>query len=236
MRVYAIGDIHGEVRALDALHGRIAADAADALRRGVSCLIVYLGDYVDRGPDSRGVLDRLTGPAPEGMARRFLRGNHEAVMLNFLTEPAAVAEWLDFGGLETLQSYGVRVALGVGGAERIRQFGAALAERLPDAHRRFLASLEPMIVLGDYAFVHAGVLPGRPLDQQRVEDLLWIREPFLSSKAWHGRVVVHGHTVVDDPEVLENRINIDTGAYASGVLTALVLEGMEQRVLQIGPN
>jgi len=228
--VYAVGDVHGERRLLDGLLEAIAADAA-ALPPGTDRHLVFIGDYVDRGLESRSVLDLLTGDPLPGFRKRFLLGNHEASMLHFLEDPQGGGAWLEFGGLETLASYGVAASVAPGPAKR-----AALRDRLdaalPAAHRHFLRTLEHRVELGDYLFVHAGVRPGRALDRQVLEDLLWIREPFLSSARDHGKVVVHGHTVVEAPELLPNRIGIDTGAYATGVLTALVLAGTERRVLQ----
>ncbi|HYD69840.1 metallophosphoesterase family protein [Azospirillum sp.] len=235
--LYAIGDVHGERRCLERLLAVIDRDAGQRREEeGLQPLLVFLGDYVDRGPDSRGVLDllcaRAAAAAGTGPACRFLLGNHEAAMLDFLREPAAGAEWLNYGGAEALASYGVRASVGIADAARCRALRDALEERLPEEHRAFLESLEPMAVLGDYAFVHAGVRPGVPLERQRLEDLLWIREPFLSSPRSHGKVVVHGHTVLDEPQVLPNRIGLDTGAYATGVLSAVALHGTHRRILQ----
>lgn len=225
--VYAIGDIHGERRLLDRAREAIRADAA-----GQSAVVVFLGDYIDRGPDSRGVLDCLSEPDPllDGVTRRYLLGNHEQALLDFLDDPEATAAWLDFGGIETLISYGVP-AHGQPNPTRRRQWRDQLDTALPDRHRAFLSSLETMVTLGDYAFVHAGVRPGVAMDQQSRDDLLWIREPFLSSTRWHGRRVVHGHTVTLQPDVRDNRIGIDTGAYASGRLTVLAIEGPTIRFL-----
>ena len=235
LRVYAVGDIHGERRLLERLLERIAEDIAAAPASEARPLLVFLGDYVDRGHDSRGTLERLCSRPLPGADCRFLAGNHEQAMLDFLEKPEANAAWLRFGGTETLASYGIRASAG-GGVAHLRSLRDRLAERLPETHRRFLAALEPSLVLGGYLFVHAGIRPGRRLDRQKLDDLLWIREPFLSSTRQHERVVVHGHTVVDRPELLPNRIGIDTGAYATGVLTALVLEGDRRGILQVGTN
>jgi len=236
--LYAIGDVHGERRCLERLLAVIARDAEEhRVEDGLQPLLVFLGDYVDRGPDSRGVLDLLcaraaASAAGTGPACRFLLGNHEAAMLDFLRNPADGAEWLSYGGAEALASYGVRASVGIVSAARCRTLRDSLEERLPEEHRAFLESLEPMAVLGDYAFVHAGIRPGVPLERQRLEDLLWIREPFLSSPRPHGKVVVHGHTVTDVPQILPNRIGLDTGAYATGVLSAVALHGTHRRILQ----
>lgn len=231
-RLYAFGDIHGERRLLDRMIAAVQADAEDA--KAGQRVAVFLGDYVDRGPDSAGVLDRLCGDPLPGFDCRFLRGNHEAAMLDFLADPAASAGWLDFGGAEAVLSYGVQASVGLKDPARCRQLRDALAERLPERHLGFLRTLEPWCEYGDYAFVHAGIRPGRPLARQSAQDLLWIRDPFLSWPHRHERVIVHGHTVVDAPEVLDNRIGIDTGAYATGLLTVLVLSGTERRLLQTG--
>lgn len=238
--VYAIGDIHGQCGALDRLISLIESDAVRLREQdGLTSELVFLGDYIDRGPDSRGVLNRLRrlqtrGERGQGMACRFLLGNHEQAMMDFLENPATGAEWLAYGGAETLHSYGVRATVGTTDPGRHRAMRDALAQALPDEHRQFLDGLEPMIVQGDYVFVHAGIRPGRALANQKLEDLLWIREPFLSWSRPHEKIVVHGHTVVDAPELLSNRLGIDTGAYATGVLTAVALHGTSQRILQSG--
>ncbi len=230
-RVYAVGDIHGCIEPLTALHERIREDAASAadLRR----VLVYLGDYVDRGLESRQVLEMLTATPLEGFERVHLRGNHDAWMLEFLEDTACGLAWIANGGSATLYSYGVGQGdLGAPLPDRLAAVQAGLRRALPAAHRDFLAGLVPMHIEGDYLFVHAGIRPGVPLDQQRPEDLLWIREPFLGSDADHGKVVVHGHTIVDRPQILGNRIAVDTGAFATGHLTCLVLEGTTRRFLQ----
>lgn len=229
--VYAVGDIHGENGALDKLLGRIRDDSAEN-GAGLSPIVVFLGDYVDRGPDSRGVLDRLCGEPLPGFTVRFLLGNHEQAMLRFLDAPHEGADWLAYGGAMTLTSYEVPSRLGVREAERNAALSEGLAARLPAEHRCFLETLETSVVYGDYAFVHAGIRPGRPLAMQTAEDLLWIRQPFLDWPDRHEKVIVHGHTLVDAPQILPNRIGIDTGAYATGVLTAVVLQGDGVRILQ----
>lgn len=232
-RIYAIGDIHGCVRELDALHGRIEVDWL--FGPAERCTIVYLGDYIDRGPDSRGVIDRLLGAPPiPGAERIFLSGNHEQAMLDFLADPEGNPHWLDFGGLETLASYGVRrSAIGSRGRQELAD---GLAAALPKTHRDFFESLLIHHRRGDYFFVHAGVRPGVALDQQSPEDCRWIRGPFLQSRQWHGAMIVHGHTITDEPEDCANRIGIDTGAYATGVLTALRLEGSNRSFFKTTSN
>jgi serine/threonine protein phosphatase 1 len=232
-RVYAVGDIHGRSDLLDALHGVIGADLENSPAE--NAVIVYVGDYVDRGMDSAGVLDRLCGPPPSGVTRIPLKGNHEAMLLRFLDEPETGGLWRQYGGTETLLSYRVDMAEAIarGGLTALAE---ELARLLPPAHLNFLRSLKTFAVIGDYFFCHAGVRPGAPLVQQREADLLWIRDVFLKSDRYFGKVVVHGHTPAEEPEVRPNRICVDTGAYATHRLTCVVLEGQEQRFLAAGPE
>ena len=227
--VYAIGDIHGEIAALEQLLETIAAHARTL--PASQPILIFLGDYVDRGRDSRSVIERLSRNAIPGFSCRFLLGNHEAAMLEFLHNPIKGAPWLSFGGIETLASYGIRTSVGITSPDRCRQARDRLAAILPHQHLSFLQSLELYAVIGDYVFVHAGLRPGRPLCRQRREDLLWIREPFLSSRRRHEKLVVHGHTITSSVEITPNRIGIDTGAYLSGELTALSLWGDQQQLL-----
>lgn len=227
-RVYAIGDIHGR---LDLLERAVAAIRRDVDAHGPDALTITLGDYVDRGTASRGVLDRLAAnPFPTPYVA--LKGNHEAVFERFLATAEGGDHWRQFGGLETLHSYGVPVADMMMG----RNYEAAaerLREALPDEHRVFLASLKMSHTQGGYFFCHAGVRPGVALAQQSDVDLLWIREEFLDSTADFGKIVVHGHTPVDAPDVRPNRINIDTGAFITGQLTCVVLDAGGHRFLKI---
>lgn len=238
--LYAIGDIHGELDLLRRMLDRIHADARRRLdEEGCRASIVFLGDYVDRGADSKGVIDLLAdmqcdAGTGQGVACHFLLGNHEAALLDFLADPVANAGWLAFGGVEALMSYGVRASVGTTDPDRLAAIGTAFADRLPGHHRAFLERLDPLVVLGDYLFVHAGIRPGVALDQQAIDDLVGIREPFLSSAADYGKVIVHGHTIVDRPVISRNRIAIDTGAYATGILTAVALACDRQDVLQVG--
>jgi serine/threonine protein phosphatase 1 len=184
---------------------------------------VFLGDYVDRGPDSKKTLDLLIQRSRTHKSV-FLKGNHEAFMLEALRDPTKVEDWRQFGGLQTMISYGLQPSLNPGAEEQvdlIRRLTAAL----PDAHLKFLQRLEPKFVCGDFCFVHAGVRPGIPLDEQQEADLLWIRNDFLESEEHFGKYIVHGHTPVRTPDIRPNRINIDTGAYATGNLTLLTIEG-----------
>ena len=230
VRVYAIGDIHGRADLLTRLHDRIRADAADApaLRK----VIVYLGDYVDRGEESSRVIDILLDGPPPGFEAVPLCGNHEELMLSFLEDAAMAPMWMANGGTATMYSYGVRFGDAVTTEARFLAMQRDFRAALPGRHRDFLRGLAVSHVEGDYLFVHAGILPGRPLREQKREDLLWIREEFLSSTADHGYCVVHGHSIVDEPDERRNRIAIDTGAYFSNRLTCLVLEGEGRRFLQ----
>lgn len=227
-RVYAIGDVHGRADLLDALHGRIVddADAAPEARR----IAVYLGDYIDRGPDSAGVIDRLLdAPLPE-FEHVFLMGNHEEFLLRFLDDPAIGEAWVMNGGDATLSSYGVAPS-GGGIAADMAEACDQLRDKMPKAHIDFLRDLDVSHREGDYLFVHAGIRPGVPLAKQRAEDLLWIREPFLDAADEREFVVVHGHTPVTTGEVHDNRIAVDTGAVWSDRLTAVVLHEDEQSFL-----
>lgn len=229
IRVYAVGDIHGCVGLLERLHDAIRrdADAAPEARKRV----VYLGDYVDRGPDSAGVISALAEQPLDGIEQVFLKGNHEDFLLRFLDDPGVCDLWLMNGGRATLRSYGLSVDR-AGGDETAAALSAAFRARLPDAHLRFLQGLRLYHQAGGYLFVHAGIRPGVDLPQQTAEDLLWIRDPFLHSAYDHGYVVVHGHTPVEAPDVCFNRINIDTGAVWSGCLTALAMHGEDRFFLR----
>lgn len=218
-RIYAVGDIHGRA---DLLSETIARIEDDLLRRPIAhAPEIYLGDYIDRGPDSKAVIDILAAR----MVRKHvacLRGNHEDLMERFLRDPDALRSWLKLGGMPTLTSYGVPSQSNTTSAGDLhRQFRRAF----PRAHALFLKCLVPWICCGDYLFVHAGIRPMVPLDRQDVVDLLWIRDDFLKSQRDHGKLIIHGHTPVPHPDVRHNRINIDTGAWHSGRLTCLMLEG-----------
>lgn len=225
LRVYVIGDIHGRSDLLDLVLAEIEADARRATTRGRQCIGVCLGDYVDRGPDSRAVLDRLSLLPTTPVRWSFLEGNHEAALCAFLAAPEQNTRWLEVGGVQTLASFGVSPPDPGDSPSALAETSDALYAALSDRHRRFLDTLENQIELGDYLFVHAGIRPTVPLRAQSRKDLLSIREPFLSSSTLYGRRVVHGHSVTAEPEFRANRIGIDTGAYQSGRLTCLVLEG-----------
>lgn len=221
-RVYAIGDIHGRLDLLDAALARIAAD--DAARAPAETSLIFLGDLVDRGPDSAGVVERLRRLAAERANTRFLLGNHEEVfLLSLAGDPRALRLFCRIGGRETLLSYGVAPD----DYERLsyEEVAERLTALVPSSHRAFLDGFEQLVVVGDYAFAHAGVRPGVPFADQKVEDLRWIREPFLDHRGALEKVVVHGHTIREEVEFRRHRIGIDTGAYATGRLTVLGLEG-----------
>lgn len=227
MRIYAVGDIHGRADLLERLAQKIAADLA--ARPVPRALTVFVGDYVDRGLDSRGVLERLAKPEfPTPIVA--LRGNHEDAMLRFLGDTAMLPQWASFGGLMTLASYGVDAGaeMARGGAPAVQ---AAFLARFPQAHRRFLEETKFSAEFGGYFFCHAGVRPHVPLDRQDPGDLMWIRYEFLDYPGDFGKVVVHGHTPHVKVQSLENRINLDTHAFRSGVLTAVALEGAERRFI-----
>nr|WP_257235083.1 metallophosphoesterase [Pleomorphomonas sp. JP5] len=222
--VYAIGDVHGCFDALMAAEQRIEKDAAgiSAKRR----IVLYLGDLVDRGPRSADVLDHLVGTQPDDFERLSLCGNHDETFLSFIEDPQGNMGWLEFGGEETLESYGIdfnRLARHRGGAASLRDI---LQSRVPEAHVAFLKQLPVSVRFGSVLFVHAGVRPGVPLDEQDDDDFMWIREPFVSQPNGLGLTVVHGHTPANEPVFAPGRIGIDTGAYATGRLTVLrVLDG-----------
>jgi serine/threonine protein phosphatase 1 len=219
-RIYAIGDIHGRLDLLDSVLARIDTDmrvhpASNAIR-------IFVGDYIDRGPDSKRVLDRLVNYC-QTQPTVCLMGNHEAFLREFLKNPGVLLDWRHCGGLDTLLSYGLAPRIEADAHDR-RELASELDRILPSSHREFLSGLKQYFICGDFFFVHAGVRPGICLIKQSEDDLLWIREDFLLSEDHFGKVIVHGHTPVVEPDVRPNRINNDTGAYATGRLTCLVLE------------
>jgi len=229
--VYAIGDIHGRLDLLDDLLVRIQRDADNHPLDRVRSL-VFLGDYIDRGPESRGVIERLLGDPLAGFATVRLMGNHEAAMLAFLDGESDGLDWLSFGGLETLMSYGVPLPGPPRTQEQGKALRGALAAAVPARHVAFIRACVPYHSAGDYLFVHAGVRPGVALECQTPSDMMWIREDFLRARMpLPGRVVVHGHTICDLPQNRAHRIDIDTGAFFSGRLTSVALRGSERRFL-----
>jgi serine/threonine protein phosphatase 1 len=228
-RVYAIGDIHGRLDLLEALYDVIVEDSAGAPDR---CTIVFLGDYADRGPDSRGVIDFLLR-GNKRFDRIFLKGNHEALWQQFLEEPEVGPAWFNTGGLETVISYGLRDGL-TGRAPDFERISDRLSEAMPRSHRAFLDGLDLTYQSGDYLFAHAGIRPMVPIARQDPEDLIWIRREFLDADGFGGLCVVHGHTQVAEVINLPHRISVDTGAYHSGRLTCAVMEGESRRFLSTG--
>ncbi len=232
LRVYAIGDIHGRVDLLRALLKKIENDSRKApvgRKR-----LIYLGDYIDRGHKSREVVDLLLEGPPPGFEAIHLKGNHEEALLNFLETPGFGYEWQHYGGLETLASYGVT---GLETRRASEDFDLARDQfeaKLPETHLAFFRTLELSACFGDYFFTHAGVRPGIPLEKQRPEDLLWIRTEFTQWRGRFEKVVVHGHSISEEPEFERSRIGIDTGAYLTHRLTSVVLEGSDRRLLQTG--
>jgi serine/threonine protein phosphatase 1 len=229
--LYAIGDIHGRADCLAGVHAIIDRDQAE---RGHSdrTIEIYLGDYVDRGPDSKVVINRLI----ERSAKRemvLLKGNHELIMESFLRGETPFEEWRAVGGLETVLSYGVdaRSILAAGGAIE----PSDLLKRLPVSHAKFIAALKPKWTIDGYCFVHAGLKPGVPLEKQSITDLTWIRDEFLNHSGDFGFVVVHGHTPVAAIEFLPNRVNIDTGAYATNRLSAIRIDSQGLSALSGAP-
>jgi len=228
-RIYAIGDVHGRDDLLQQVLQSVEADHCS--RGSARCTIVFLGDLIDRGPSSSQVIERLRTYRPDDTRLIFLSGNHEEVLLRIIDgEARLVPDWLKFGGAQCLASYGVD-------PERLRAMPpartiATIREAVPPAHLEFLRSFDDTFRAGDYLFVHAGVRPGIPLEEQSRTDLRWIREPFLGDRAYHGFVVVHGHTIREEVEEFPNRIGIDTGAYRHGVLTAIGLEESDRWFIQ----
>ena len=223
-RIYAIGDVHGRADLLQPLLAHILAAAAEPGAPRVR--VVGLGDYIDRGPATREVLDLLVAlRRARATACEFLLGNHEESLRSFLAEPALGWTWCGFGGRETLASYGVEAPLRQDDVEGWRATRDALDRALPDSHHALLDELQLKAEAGGYLFVHAGVRPGVPLEAQDREDVLWIRDRFLRHRDVHERMVVHGHTPAREPYADHRRIGVDTGAYATGVLSAVRLEG-----------
>ena len=226
-RVYAVGDIHGRVDLLSRLKQFVHEDAY--ARQAPRNVIVYVGDYIDRGENSAQVIDCLLDEPLPGFESIHLLGNHEESLVQFLGDIQVGPAWLAYGGSATLMSYGV--ALPQSDRDLVRVQGE-LRAALPARHLDFMRALKLTHVEGDYFFTHAGVRPGVALTAQEPQDLLWIRDVFLSSTADFGKIVVHGHSITDAPDVRRNRIGIDTGAFASGKLTCLVLQGQDLAFLQ----
>jgi serine/threonine protein phosphatase 1 len=221
IRIYAISDIHGCADLLRQMFTVIDRDLTTiGSRRAIH---VFLGDYIDRGPDSRRTVDLLIerGRKHESV---FLKGNHEAFLFEVLRDPSRLQDWRQYGGLQTLASYGLQPSLNPDADEQAELI-SRFASRIPPHQRHFFSNLRLRFVCGDFFFVHAGVRPGVALAKQQEHDLLWIREDFLVSEQHFGKYIVHGHTPVQAPDIRPNRINIDTGAYATGNLTLLTIQG-----------
>lgn len=228
-RVYAVGDIHGRLDLLEALLAQIAAD--DAARPDSDTMLLFLGDLIDRGPQSAQVVERLRQLKADGANIRLLLGNHEEVFLTALSGDEKALKFFNrIGGRETILSYGIS-------ADEYNNLDypdllALLIARVPPQHREFIEGFEDLIILGDFAFVHAGVRPDSPLGLQKASDLRWIRNDFTQFRGKLEKVVVHGHTITEDVVEQEHRIGLDTGAYSSGKLTAMGFEGSERWLLQ----
>ena len=230
-RVYAIGDVHGRDDLLELLLDRIAMD--DAARTPAEATVIFLGDLVDRGPSSAGVVERVRLLCREGIARCLI-GNHEEVFIGAANGDSKSARaFMAIGGLAAAMSYGISQEEAEKGS--FEDLAALMKRRIPREHIAFLAGCEDMITIGDYLFVHAGIRPGVDLQKQATRDLRWIRDTFLESDLDHGPMVIHGHTVSEDVVERDNRICIDTGAYAGGPLTAIGLEGEERWFIDSRP-
>ncbi|MEO7654572.1 MAG: metallophosphoesterase family protein [Sphingomicrobium sp.] len=230
-RAYVVGDVHGRLDLLEQLFEQVEADLAGAPVR--DAFLIFVGDLIDRGPSSAQVVERLRTFRRPGLETVFLLGNHEEVLLRIIGgEKELIAKWQQFGGKECLESYGAdpQDFARMADDEAI----ALVRELIPSAHVEFLSGFADTCRFGDYLIVHAGIRPGVEFERQSQNDLRWIREPFLAHRGDHGFVVVHGHTIVPQVEERGNRIAIDTGAYRSGRLTALVIDGAERRYLVAG--
>lgn len=235
LRIYAIGDIHGRLDLLERMHERIFADMDSARVFGGAApqdwRIIHLGDYCDRGPDSHGVLEFLVEATARDPRMLALGGNHDIGFLDFLDEPDQRSLFARFGGVETSRSYGVR--LDISSLEAVMDSHAALMSAVPQSHVDFIRGRGFSLSFGDFFFCHAGIRPQVALNKQVPEDLIWIRRDFLDYTGLHPKVIVHGHTISAAAELMPNRVNVDTGAYASGELTALVVEGATKRILSV---
>ena len=227
--VFAVGDIHGRDDLLGDLHRLIETEIEQAAPERAT--VVYLGDYVDRGPDSKAVIDRLLQRPVKGAESVFLKGNHEDCMLHVLG--SADQRWLSLGGGATIFSYGMSLRDDQGNAVPAEALRAQFEQSIPPDHAAFLNGLRLSHVVGDYFFVHAGVRPGLPLENQASKDLLWIRREFLRSRRWHGKRVVHGHSSTREAVVRHNRICVDTMAYATDRLSCLVLKDDGDRIVSV---
>jgi len=230
-RIYCIGDVHGRDDLLQDLHGQILEHAGNYSGQKT---IIYLGDYIDRGEQSRQVIELLISQPLPGFERIYLRGNHEQTLLDFLIQSEVGPSWFQYGGLQTLVSYGVRYSKIPTGKGDLQALQEDLRECIPAKHLAFLEKTRISYSAGSYFFVHAGVNPRITLEQQVPEDLLWIRGAFVEYEKPFEKIIVHGHTITEEPDFQDNRIGVDTGAYLSGKLSCLVLEDDTQHILQSG--
>ena len=236
IRLYAIGDVHGRLDLLAAMHVQIAAETMRD--RTADWRIVHLGDYVDRGPDSKGVIDFLIAVSRRDPRNVMLAGNHDIGFLEFLDHPDPDGLFMRYGGVQTAQSYGVDLTANRGGVlawatNGLRSNHAELVQAVPQSHVELLGSLAFSASFGDFFFCHAGIRPGIALEKQDSQDLIWIRDVFHNHAGLHPKVIVHGHTPQPQAEVKPNRVNVDTLAYQSGRLTALVVEGAAKSILTV---
>jgi serine/threonine protein phosphatase 1 len=220
LRIYAVGDVHGRADLLKQLFSRVDEDLKE--HPIAESIQIFLGDYIDRGQNSAAVLDLLIERA-RTHRMSCLKGNHEHFLFEFLENPGVLKHWARYGALPTLASYGLTPSIYADPKEQA-ELSASLRNAIPECHSQFLAGLKLSVTCGDFFFVHAGVRPGTPLSRQREDDLLWIRDDFLLHEEPFEKIIVHGHTPVWEPDVRNNRINIDTGAYVTGRLTCLRLE------------
>jgi len=230
-RIYAIGDVHGYLQLLTSIHQKIRGDLEN--RPTGQYAIIFLGDYIDRGPDSAGCVQFLLNLCSEDNHVICLKGNHEDRLEQFLDNPLELAKsFFTYGGVECAQSYGVDMSEFRGTDKDILKVCDKLRKKIPYEHKRFYSQLSMTVTLGDYLFSHAGVRPGVSLEQQSDNDLMWIRSEFISNKSLYDKVIIHGHTPTYPMEILPNRINADTWAYDTGVLSCVELEGTGYRVIE----
>ncbi|HET6522308.1 MAG TPA: metallophosphoesterase family protein [Geminicoccaceae bacterium] len=234
VRIYAVGDVHGRIDLLRRLEAMIVQDV-QATGWFLQNLLVFIGDYVDRGFHSREVLEHLVHPPRDGLIRVHLLGNHDVWLREYARGEPVSPAWLRFGGDATLASYGVPIEPGEPEERTLDAARPLLQSRLPATHLAFLGRLELAFSIGDYFFCHAGIRPTASLADQNPDDLIWIRDPFLDWRGDIGKIVVHGHTIEEQPAIRRNRIGIDTGAYSTGNLTCLVIEGRSRRFLSTLP-
>lgn len=229
LRIYAIGDVHGHLELLREMHGRIAGEIERDQRP--DWRIIHLGDLIDRGPDSKGVIEFLMAAQARDSRNIVLTGNHDVGLLDFLGHPDPQGLFVRFGGVETAWSYGVRFK--AGNLAELRESHAQLLRAVPEGHLRWLRGLPYSASFGDFFFCHAGIRPEVALDAQDPHDLIWIRREFLNHPGLHPKVVVHGHTPQAEAEVMANRVNVDTGVFYSGALTALMIDGADKQLFSV---